>query len=98
MTPKEPGRKRANPQNYMPDAETVAEALSKAQSMDDFFGKEGIFAKLFATTLEEMLSRKLKVLREIETIRMIELVLIENGFVNRTDQLIHIPVEAISCC
>ena len=28
---------------------------------------------------------------------MIELVLIENGFINRTDQLIHITVEAISC-
>jgi putative transposase len=59
MTPKEPGRKRANPQDYMPDAETVAEALSKAKSMDDFFGKEGIFAKLFATTLEEMLEAEL---------------------------------------
>jgi len=59
MTPKEPGRQRANPQDYMPDAETVAEALSKAQSMDDFFGKEGIFAKLFATTLEEMLEAEL---------------------------------------
>ncbi len=33
------GRKRANPQEYMPDAEHVAAELAKAESMDDFFGK-----------------------------------------------------------
>ena len=59
MTQKKPERKRANPQDYMPDAETVAAELGKAQSMDDFFGKDGIFAKLFATTLEEMLEAEL---------------------------------------
>jgi len=52
-------RKRANPQEYMPDAETVARELATAQSMDDFFGKEGIFAKLFATTIEQMLDAEL---------------------------------------
>ena len=35
-------RKRANPKEYMPDADSVAAELAKAESMDDFFGKEGI--------------------------------------------------------
>ena len=47
MTQKK-GRKRANPQENMLDAEHVAAELAKAESMDDFFGKDGIFAKLFA--------------------------------------------------
>jgi len=59
MTEKKADRKRANPQDYMPDAETVAEELGKAQSMDDFFGKDGIFAKLFANTLEQMMEAEL---------------------------------------
>ena len=58
MTQKK-SRKRANPQRYMPDAETVAAELSKAESMDDFFGKDGIFAKLFANTLEQMMEAEL---------------------------------------
>jgi len=33
----EKGRKRANPQEHMPDAEHVAAELAKAESMDDFF-------------------------------------------------------------
>jgi transposase-like protein len=52
-------RKRANPQDHMPDAEVVAAELAKAESMDDFFGKDGIFAKLFATTLESMMEEEL---------------------------------------
>ena len=43
----------------MPSAEKVQEELSKAESMDDFFGKEGIFAKLFANTMEQMLEAEL---------------------------------------
>jgi hypothetical protein len=35
----------------MPDLEIIQEELSKAESMDDFFGREGIFARLFAGTL-----------------------------------------------
>ena len=54
-----PSRKRANPQDYMPDAEEVAAELAKAESMDDFFGKEGNFAKLFVNTLEQMLEVEL---------------------------------------
>ena len=58
MTQKK-GRKRANPQEHMPDAERVATELAKAESMDDFFGKDGIFAKLFADTLESMMEEEL---------------------------------------
>jgi putative transposase len=58
MTQKK-GRKRANPQDHMPDAERVAAELAKAESMDDFFGKDGIFAKLFANTLEQMMEEEL---------------------------------------
>jgi putative transposase len=58
MTETEP-RKRANPQDYMPEAEEVARELAKAESMDDFFGRDGIFARLFANTLEQMLEEEL---------------------------------------
>jgi hypothetical protein len=47
-------RKPRNIQEVMPSAEEVQRELAKAKSMDDFFGKEGIFAKLFAHTIEEM--------------------------------------------
>jgi putative transposase len=43
----------------MPDAEIVARELATAKSMDDFFGKEGIFARLFAKTMEQMLEAEL---------------------------------------
>jgi len=33
--------------------------LATAKSMDDFFGKDGIFARLFASTLEQMLEAEL---------------------------------------
>jgi putative transposase len=46
-------------QEVLPSAEEVQRELSKAKSMDDFFGKEGIFAKLFAHTIEEMLETEL---------------------------------------
>ena len=39
----------------MPSAEKVQTELSKAESMDDFFGKDGIFSKLFAKTMEQMM-------------------------------------------
>jgi hypothetical protein len=59
MTEKK-ARKRANPQDYMPEAEEVVRELAKAELMDDFFGKEGIFARLFANTLEQMLEEALQ--------------------------------------
>jgi hypothetical protein len=46
-------------QPHMPSLETIQAELGKAESMDDFFGKEGIFARLFAETLEQMLEAEL---------------------------------------
>jgi transposase-like protein len=46
--------------NYdLPSAEKVQEELAKAESMDDFFGRDGIFARLFASTMEQMLEAEL---------------------------------------
>lgn len=44
---------------HMPSAEEVQAELSKIESIDDFFGKEGVFARLFSKTLEEMLESEL---------------------------------------
>ena len=46
-------------QEYMPSAEEVAQELSKATSIDVFYGKDGIFAKPFSKTIEEMLETEL---------------------------------------
>lgn len=50
---------KANIQDYMPDPEAVLKELSSAESMDDFFGKDGIFARLFAKTMEAMLEAEM---------------------------------------
>jgi len=50
--------KKQKPEN-MPSAEEVKAELSKVKSIDDFFGTEGVFARLFARTLEEMLETEL---------------------------------------
>jgi transposase-like protein len=50
---------KPNPPDSMPSAEEVQHELAKAESMDDFFGKDGIFARLFADTLEQMLEAEL---------------------------------------
>lgn len=55
MSSKSSQRKRV----HMPSAEKVQAELSQAKSIDDFFGKEGIFSRLFARTLEEMLEAEL---------------------------------------
>ncbi len=52
-------KRRRKKQFELPSAEKVQEELSKAESMDDFFGKEGIFSKLLANTLEQMLEAEL---------------------------------------
>jgi putative transposase len=39
----------------MPTAALVQQELASAKSIDDFFGKEGIFARLFARTVEQLL-------------------------------------------
>lgn len=43
----------------IPEVEKIQEELGKAESMDDFFGRDGIFAKLFSKTLEQMLEAEL---------------------------------------
>ena len=46
--------KPRNIQEVMPSAEEVQRELAKAKSMDDFFGKEGILARVFGHTLEKL--------------------------------------------
>jgi putative transposase len=43
----------------LPTPEKIQEELSKVESMDDFFGRDGIFAKLFSDTLEQMMEAEL---------------------------------------
>jgi putative transposase len=43
----------------LPSVERIQQELATATSIDDFFGKEGIFARLFAHTLEQMLDAEL---------------------------------------
>jgi len=43
----------------MPSAERVMAELATAKSVNDFYGKDGIFARLFAKTIEEMLEGEL---------------------------------------
>lgn len=40
-------------------AEYVTAELANAERMDHFFGKDGIFAKIFANTLEQMMEVEL---------------------------------------
>ena len=46
-------------QKMMPNAEEIQRELDTATSIDDFFGKEGIFSRLFSDTLERMLEAEL---------------------------------------
>lgn len=43
----------------LPSVERIQQELGKAESIDDFFGKEGIFSRLFAKTMETMLEAEL---------------------------------------
>lgn len=52
-------QKQGNLQAHMPSLERIQQELGTAESMDDFFGKEGIFARLFGDTLEAMLEAEL---------------------------------------
>ena len=45
--------------SVLPAVERIQQELARAKSIDDFFGKEGIFARLFADTLEQMLEAEL---------------------------------------
>jgi putative transposase len=48
-----------NLQPHFPSLEKIQQELGKAQSIDDFFGKHGIFARLFSETIETMLEAEL---------------------------------------
>jgi len=48
-----------SPTSVLPSVERIRQELARAKSIDDFFGKEGIFARLFADTLEQMLEAEL---------------------------------------
>ena len=50
---------KATAQTSMPSVEEIQKELETVESMDDFFGKEGVFARLFARTLEQMLEAEL---------------------------------------
>jgi len=43
----------------MPSAEEIQRELASVESMDDFFGKDGIFARLFGETLTHMMQAEL---------------------------------------
>ncbi len=47
------------PKIDLPSAEAIQQELSSAKSIDDFFGRAGIFARLFSKTLEQMLEAEL---------------------------------------
>lgn len=53
------GSETAPEQAIFPSAEAIARELGTATSMDDFFGRDGILARLFATTLNQMLEAEL---------------------------------------
>jgi len=46
-------------QPQLEQLEAMQQALSQAETLDDFFGKEGIFARLFADTVEAMLEAEM---------------------------------------
>jgi putative transposase len=50
---------KEQPKIEMPSLERIQQELASAKSIDDFWGKGGIFARLFATTLEQMLEAEL---------------------------------------
>jgi len=44
---------------HLPDPEEIARELAAAESIDDFYGKDGIFARMFSKTIEQMLETEL---------------------------------------
>jgi hypothetical protein len=43
----------------LPTAEALQRELNNVTSLDDFFGRDGIFARLFSKMLEQMLEAEL---------------------------------------
>ena len=56
---KQESSEQASGKVEMPGWEQIQAELSSAKSIDDFFGREGIFARLFSKTLEQMLEAEL---------------------------------------
>src|SRR3954466_14237033 len=50
---------RESTPSVLPSVERIQQELARVTSIDDFFGKESIFARLFADTLEQMLEAEL---------------------------------------
>jgi len=46
--------KKEELQKHLSNPEDLARELSKAESIDDFYGKDGIFARMFSNTIEQM--------------------------------------------
>ena len=44
---------------HLPDAEAIAKQMARVENIDDFFGKDGVFANLFSQTIEEMIKGEL---------------------------------------
>jgi len=51
--------KKEELQKNLPNPEQLARELASAESIDDFYGKDGIFARLFSKTIEQMLETEL---------------------------------------
>lgn len=52
-------KKRKRKYQDKPTAEQIESELASVESMDDFFGRDGVFARLFASTMEEMMEAEL---------------------------------------
>ncbi len=52
-------KKRDSREVHHPVRREIQNELAQVESIDDFFGKEGVFGKLFARTIEEMLEAEL---------------------------------------
>lgn len=57
--PQEKNSEKGKNKNHLPDPEEIASELAKATSIDDFYGKDGIFARMFSKTIEQMLETEL---------------------------------------
>jgi len=54
-----PDKKKSKQPPAMPSAEEVQRELAKVENIDDFFGKDGVFARLFGDTLTQMMQGEL---------------------------------------
>lgn len=48
-----------NDKAHVPSIETIQRELGSAENIDDFFGRDGIFSRLFAKTIEQMLEAEM---------------------------------------